>query len=90
MARITGNFLDGLFDLLRSGDEDAVRDVLVAVLGPAPSARVQLIEGELSVEEALRYVVALSEFGRGEDAVEVLAEIVRTFGVDPHMERVAA
>ncbi len=90
MARIAGTFVDGLFELLASGDEAAVQSVLFATFGAAPSARVCLVEADLTVEEALRYVCALSEFGREEDAAEVFAEIVRTLSPDAVELRAAA
>ena len=54
-------------------------DVCVALLQPwGLAVRVPLVEGELSVREAIRYVRVLLEIGRDDQAWEVFEAVLAT------------
>lgn len=74
MQDYTG-WLSALLDMLRMGDE---QDSLVVIrcAGGSAAARVELIEEELSIEEALTYAYILQELGEELRAGELFKAIV--------------
>jgi len=81
-------FFEVVSELVLGGTE-ADEEALVAVLSPlgAGEATVQLVEGDLSVRDALSYARGLSELGLAAQADEVVGAVIEA--LDPRRRHAA-
>lgn len=77
MATIQGTFMDGLYEVLMTLDEDAVDAILTRTFGCHDQALIPLVCQDLSCTEALAYARVLAELGDETQARELLTEVIR-------------
>lgn len=76
--------LDQVLEVLGGYGEDGCLAWLEAIGGRGGTGVVELVEGELTAEEALAYAAVLLELGRSVEAAEVVAAaVLAVTGHDP-------
>lgn len=77
MATVDGTFMDGLFEVLCTADEEVVATILSATFGHKNATLIPLVCEDLTPSEALAYARTLFELGQSGQARELLTEVVR-------------
>ncbi len=85
MATLEATWMDGLFDLLITADEDVVIEVIRANLGAPPAFPVSLVDSDVEPEEALALARNLYDVGQGAAARSVFTEVLRHAAGGRHM-----
>ncbi|MFT6146608.1 MAG: hypothetical protein ACJAZO_005166 [Myxococcota bacterium] len=77
LATVYGTFMDGLFEVLCTADEEVVGNILEATFGYRSDTLIPLVCEDLTTSEALTYARTLFELGQSGQARELLTEVVR-------------